>query len=143
MISPNDALLRFLFIERRVYLYRLFYWHLYDLFWNSLKRRRVLVELFERNVSDLVLGDRYTRELTTVMFPEMPQSDDASVVPDIPKTDPCYRFKFEGMDKHEFYSPGFEDKPNYTNNTNCVRVLEGEFLFSLITGTFNLPGSLR
>jgi hypothetical protein len=88
-------------------------------------------------------GDRYTRELTTVMFPEMPQSDDASVVPDIPKTDPCYRFKFEGMDKHEFYSPGFEDKPNYTNNTNCVRVLEGEFLFSLITGTFNLPGSLR
>ncbi|XP_068895386.1 uncharacterized protein [Tenebrio molitor] len=69
-------------------------------------------------------GDRYTRELTTVMFPEMPQSDDASVVPDIPKTDPCYRFKFEGMDKHEFYSPGFEDKPNYTNNTNCVRVLE-------------------
>ncbi|KAH0809708.1 hypothetical protein GEV33_013084 [Tenebrio molitor] len=54
----------------------------------------------------------------------MPQSDDASVVPDIPKTDPCYRFKFEGMDKHEFYSPGFEDKPNYTNNTNCVRVLE-------------------
>ncbi|XP_063908039.1 bone morphogenetic protein 1 homolog [Zophobas morio] len=65
-------------------------------------------------------GDRRARELTAT---EMPQLDDP-VVPDIPKTDPCYRFIYGNMEKHEFYSPGFEDKPTYTNNTNCVRILQ-------------------
>ncbi|KYB26854.1 Neuropilin and tolloid-like protein 2 [Tribolium castaneum] len=55
----------------------------------------------------------------TAKLQEMPQSD-ASAEPDIPRTDPCYRFILGDRDKHEFYSPGFEDKPNYTNNTNCV-----------------------
>lgn len=61
------------------------------------------------------------------MLPEMPQSD-ASVPPNMLRTDPCYRFVWGTKDKNEFFSPGFEDKPNYTNNTNCVRVLTGKFI---------------
>ncbi|XP_044264851.1 uncharacterized protein LOC123011473 isoform X2 [Tribolium madens] len=68
-----------------------------------------------------VAGDIHGEFASTL--PAMLQSD-ASDAPNVPRTDPCYRFIWGDRDKHEFYSPGFEDKPNYTNNTNCVRVLE-------------------
>lgn len=55
------------------------------------------------------------------MLPEMPQGD-MSADPTLPLTDPCY--PFVDISNHQFFSPGYP-ADTYTNNTDCVVVIEG------------------
>ncbi|CAH0550458.1 unnamed protein product [Brassicogethes aeneus] len=73
-------------------------------------------------------ANRYRREVTT-MLPELPQSD-MSPGALVPITDACY--PFVNTSNHQFFSPGYNPgypEGTYTNNTDCVVVIEGLWLF--------------
>lgn len=76
----------------------------------------------------MVAGDRYKRELTTIL-PELPQGDMNTDNQLVPITDPCY--PFVNISNKQFFSPGYPSE-TYTNNTDCVLVLEGEFYIVLL-----------